>query len=241
MIEGTGSGSGAARNHDRRRCRRLGLIHHVEDVERLPAERIGRRRPGIDRRQIGLIGAWFGVRRHLAIAVGPPPAPAATTAPAGTMLVLAGLGMVPERLRHAPRPARLRRRPARPPPRLPAPAAVSSRRPPRRRRRRLWRRRSASSAVSPATRRPHRPRHSASASASASSSSSSTAAASSSASISAGGSATSWVIATGASAATCARTPLDAELRGHLAIVAETQHAHAVALLDLAPAARACG
>ena len=43
-------------------------------------------------------------------------------------------------------------------------------------------------------------------SASASSSSSSTAAASSSASISAGGSATSWVIVTGASPATCARS-----------------------------------
>ena len=93
MIGRTGSGSGAGRNHDRHRGRRLGLIHHVEDVERLTAERVGWRRSGVDRRQLGLIGPWFGMGRHLAIAIGPPPAPATTTAPASTMFVLGGLGM----------------------------------------------------------------------------------------------------------------------------------------------------
>ena len=171
MSVATGSGSGAVSNcelywHLCHRHRRLGLIHHVEDVERVPAERIGGRRSGIDRRQIGLIGTWFGVRRHLAIAIGrrrrPPRRPRRRARCSSSR----GLGMFRHAFDMHLGRLSLRRRPAQPPPRLPAPAV-----PPRGARHGgggdgVWRRRSASSAVSPAT----APAASSSASASASAS-----------------------------------------------------------------------
>src|ERR1700722_11226563 len=57
------------------------LLHDIEDIESLTAERIGRSGPGIGRDQIRLFGARNGVRRILAIAAAASPA-ASPRAPA---------------------------------------------------------------------------------------------------------------------------------------------------------------
>jgi hypothetical protein len=76
--------------------RLLGLLEHVEDIERVSAERIGGRRSGVDRRQLRLLGARFGDLLLPAIRAVPPPPPSATsTASTGACRVVtrAGLGI----------------------------------------------------------------------------------------------------------------------------------------------------
>ena len=67
---------------------RLHLLQHVENIERVAAERIGRGRADIDRRQVGLLRARCSERRALAVARLAPPPPAAATATPAPRVIL---------------------------------------------------------------------------------------------------------------------------------------------------------
>ena len=97
LLHCLGFGLGRWGGNDGWRCGLLGLLHDIEDVERLAAERIGRRGAGVDRRQIGLIGAGGGMRRDLGLAVWP--AATTTTAASAAIAIIVGTGF--GMLRHA--------------------------------------------------------------------------------------------------------------------------------------------
>src|ERR1700722_18757468 len=69
--------------------RLFGLLEDVENIERLPAERIGWCRSGVDRRQLRLFGAPLTHPLYRAIPDLPPPPSAAPTPPAATRRVVA--------------------------------------------------------------------------------------------------------------------------------------------------------